>query len=307
MESKLKPYNFGVALVLTLVVVGMIGFAIFDLSHWPFIIALCTLVAVSFWFFHRTFACSRFFVFAFINGISVYAYGFRLMIDTVFPTVEQPLPEIGFSLPIIAYLFGSWNKRKHIKTMLHTGGLSSFPVRAAIVWLFMLLAGGLGVIILLSQFPIANNMSVLFSALILVLCAVTFLVSSKITLLLLDTGLMFEEFFERVKITASAAFAFLTFYSLTVIFFAAVYRILDFITPGMNFMKGGVEGRLDALESIYFSVATLTTVGYGDITPHSQIARITTTFEVVFGVILLLYGFSEILSYARDRAKNKGK
>jgi voltage-gated potassium channel len=298
-------YNFSVALVLTLFVVGLIGFAIYDLSHWPFILALCTLVGISFWFFNRTFSCSRFFVFAFVNGISVYAYGFRLMLDTSFPAVAEPLPEIGFSIPIIAYLVGSWVKRKAIKETLKDGGLAAFPIRAAFVWLALMLAGGLGTIILLSQFPVINNMEVLFALLIAAIAMMTFLVSAKITLLLLDTGLMFEEFFERVKVTASAAFAFLTFYSLTVIFFAAVYRLLDFVSPNMNFMKGGVAGRLDPLESIYFSVATLTTVGYGDITPHSPIARITTTFEVVFGVILLLYGFSEIMSYARERAKDK--
>lgn len=38
------------------------------------------------------------------------------------------------------------------------------------------------------------------------------------------------------------------------------------------------------LDSYYFSVITLATVGYGDITPHSDAGKIFTTIYVLFGV-----------------------
>lgn len=38
------------------------------------------------------------------------------------------------------------------------------------------------------------------------------------------------------------------------------------------------------LNSYYFSVITLTTVGYGDLTPHTNFGKIFTTFYVLIGI-----------------------
>lgn len=38
------------------------------------------------------------------------------------------------------------------------------------------------------------------------------------------------------------------------------------------------------LNAYYFSVITLATVGYGDITPHTNAGKIFTTFYVLFGI-----------------------
>ena len=54
-------------------------------------------------------------------------------------------------------------------------------------------------------------------------------------------------------------------------------------------------------ESLYFSVTTLATVGYGDIVPLSNLVRMLAAFEVIVGVLLILFGVSELLEYARHR------
>lgn len=38
------------------------------------------------------------------------------------------------------------------------------------------------------------------------------------------------------------------------------------------------------IDAYYFSVVTLTTVGYGDLTPHSSFARLFTTFYIFIGI-----------------------
>lgn len=55
--------------------------------------------------------------------------------------------------------------------------------------------------------------------------------------------------------------------------------------------------QLKWLDSIYFSVITITTVGYGDITPHTDAGKVFTIFYVLigFGIIagianILLHG-----------------
>jgi voltage-gated potassium channel len=45
-----------------------------------------------------------------------------------------------------------------------------------------------------------------------------------------------------------------------------------------------LEEHLSWVDAYYFSVITLTTVGYGDIVPHTPAGKIFTTFYILFGV-----------------------
>ena len=60
-------------------------------------------------------------------------------------------------------------------------------------------------------------------------------------------------------------------------------------------------------ESIYFSIVSISTVGYGDIVPHSSTARLLASIEVVCGFMLLLFGVSELLEYTREHRGEDGK
>lgn len=51
------------------------------------------------------------------------------------------------------------------------------------------------------------------------------------------------------------------------------------------------------LDAIYFSAYTMTTVGYGDITPKTDIGKLFTIFYVFAGVGIALYGLSVIASH----------
>jgi putative Mn2+ efflux pump MntP len=58
-------------------------------------------------------------------------------------------------------------------------------------------------------------------------------------------------------------------------------------------------------ESIYFSIGTISTVGYGDIIPYSSLARVLASLEVFCGIMLLLFGVSELLEYAREHRQDR--
>ena len=45
-------------------------------------------------------------------------------------------------------------------------------------------------------------------------------------------------------------------------------------------------------------------MGYGDIAPASDIVRVIVAVQIMFGVLLLLFGFWEIMSYARERRRH---
>jgi len=51
------------------------------------------------------------------------------------------------------------------------------------------------------------------------------------------------------------------------------------------------------LDSIYFTVITLATVGYGDLHPTSDLSKIFTIIYVVIGVSLVLYLFTTITRF----------
>ena len=49
---------------------------------------------------------------------------------------------------------------------------------------------------------------------------------------------------------------------------------------------------LSWMDSLYFTAATVTTVGYGDIVPRTETGRFFTTFFILFGVGTVLYALS---------------
>jgi hypothetical protein len=61
--------------------------------------------------------------------------------------------------------------------------------------------------------------------------------------------------------------------------------ILEFYTPGSFAMAQGMEG--NTFTFYYFSFITMTSLGYGDITPATDVARMVSVYLVVFGQLYL--------------------
>jgi voltage-gated potassium channel len=93
------------------------------------------------------------------------------------------------------------------------------------------------------------------------------------------------------------AFAFLTFYSMMVVLFATLYRLLGRLDDAPTFLIDGIGRDPTFVESLYFSIVTVSTVGYGDIVPLTYAARIVVALQIVAGVLLLLFGFHALMRH----------
>jgi hypothetical protein len=89
-------------------------------------------------------------------------------------------------------------------------------------------------------------------------------------------------------------------YLLLGILFALFYQAMEQSNPGCFKMKGGSEFS----DFIYFSIVTLSTLGYGDILPVSPQARALVSLEVVLGQFYLAVVVARLVAlsmYAREK------
>ncbi|MBI2101734.1 two pore domain potassium channel family protein [Candidatus Woesearchaeota archaeon] len=78
-----------------------------------------------------------------------------------------------------------------------------------------------------------------------------------------------------------------------IIYIVAV--IMLFLFGGATFYSYAEKWRY--LDALYFSAYTITTVGYGDITPKTDFGKIFTIFYMFAGVGMALYGLSVIAAH----------
>ena len=76
------------------------------------------------------------------------------------------------------------------------------------------------------------------------------------------------------------------------------FRFIETLAPG-SFALTGTGGAVGWSDFVYFSLTTLTTLGYGDISPVSPVARIWTTLEAVAGVLYIALLVARLVSLYR--------
>ena len=253
------------------------------------------------------FPAARLFPVAFASLIAVYAAIFSLFVEEIFRGIDPEFLVVGFCLPILFFVVGCWLRRDQVRAVVARPVIrSERRVMKAFVWLVPVFVVGAVVILLSRAVGALAQLDILFLAAMSIIGLIVLTASRDVAVFLVDAGLLFEEFFSRVSRLVIPAFAFVTFYSLIVILFASAYRLISVYTPEQHFYVGGAPHALSFSESIYFSIGTISTVGYGDITPYSSLARVLASLEVFCGIMLLLFGVSELLEYAREHRRDRG-
>jgi hypothetical protein len=88
-------------------------------------------------------------------------------------------------------------------------------------------------------------------------------------------------------VTRETIFAAVVAYLLIALMWAFAYMILELVVPG-SFSQPGGSIRAETMRFEYFSFITITTLGYGDITPLSNRASALALLEALIGQIYLV-------------------
>lgn len=84
--------------------------------------------------------------------------------------------------------------------------------------------------------------------------------------------------------------------------FAAVFALIDWLQPGSFVASSGAP--IGWQQLVYYSFVTLTTVGYGDITPAGFYAQSFAAFEAVLGVLYTVILLSRLVGLHASRPTN---
>ena len=87
-------------------------------------------------------------------------------------------------------------------------------------------------------------------------------------------------------------------YLLLAITWAISYEAIEILMPG-SFSSIGQGIAVPFTEYLYFSLTTITSLGYGDITPTAAPARIWVTLEAVTGVFYMVVLVARLVSHYR--------
>lgn len=238
---------------------------------------------------------------ALTNSLAIYAVLFVLIGEANFPQVARLVIYLGFLLPIAAFLLAVWRQRARLKAMIAEARSEPVADLGRLVrWLVPLLALGIVSFAVPRLGLDPQQESGVFLAKMGLIALLVMVAERDVVAFQLDLALLFDVLFDRLGRLAIPIFAFLTIYSLNVIVFACLYRIVDLMATGPAFSSNGQPYDLRFGDALYFSVITLATIGYGDIVPVAPVARVLASIQAVMGMLLLLFGFSEIMR-AGDR------
>ena len=99
-------------------------------------------------------------------------------------------------------------------------------------------------------------------------------------------------------VTLSTILGVLCVYLLMGMFFAFLYGAIDILAPSALFTQSVDPGPADFL---YFSFTTLTTTGYGDLTPGAGLGRAVAVTEALLGQVYLVTVVAALVSNLRPR------
>lgn len=102
------------------------------------------------------------------------------------------------------------------------------------------------------------------------------------------------------EVTGAHLYTAATIYLLLAMLWFALYNLMEVLSPG-SFMQGTSALADPRSELLYFSLVTLTTVGYGDIVPVAGVVRMLAALEAGAGVLYVAITVAVLVSAHKRR------
>ncbi|MEU1836789.1 potassium channel family protein [Micromonospora chersina] len=80
-----------------------------------------------------------------------------------------------------------------------------------------------------------------------------------------------------------------------------VFALADYVVA--NTRPGEFVGLRTRIDALYFALATITTVGYGDVTAQGQIARVVVSAQMLFSIGVIATGASIVVKQMTQRPR----
>ncbi|HEY7579215.1 MAG TPA: potassium channel family protein [Acetobacteraceae bacterium] len=281
----------------TLALIGLVAAAIG--VDWTAALSSLLTCAVGFGFFYLLFPGGAHFGMVVANFLAIYACIFEFFREANFPAAPRAFALGAVAMPVLGFLCGCFARRRAVYSIIHARRIRELERLPRITsWLLAAFAVGAASFALprLRLDPQQQGLALLAAMALVTL----FVVASvrDVILVMIDIAMVFEGVAARFDRLIRPMMAFITFYALLVVVFACLYRIADLTTAAPQFSLHAEPARISFVDALYYSVATITTLGFGDIAPMSSLVRAITSLEVVSGLLMLLFGFSEIMRSA---------
>jgi len=138
--------------------------------------------------------------------------------------------------------------------------------------------------------------------------AVVMFLLVAILLILFSTYCVLSYVLRAQSITSDQIYAGICMYLMLGFAFGAVYCLVNALSAS-NFAVGGIPvAQGQRPDMMYFSFVTLATLGYGDITPTSNIARSLAELEAVSGSLYIAVFMARLVSmHSGERVSDSGE
>jgi len=117
--------------------------------------------------------------------------------------------------------------------------------------------------------------------------------------------LIVTDLFRMREVGTNAILGAIVAYVLVAVAFGSLYLMVELLQPG-SFTGLPVGSNQAELESalLYFSVVSITTMGYGDITPISGLSRSLSSIEGMFGTLYLAVMIARLVGLHNSRPRD---